>query len=85
MLGGQKGQYVNQVIKTTTGNLPGQQDKKIGYWKWNGAEWVSISESKYIELYSQKDVFEQDHIQATQDGELISDDIRNKFKKSSTQ
>ena len=38
MLGGQKGQYVNQVIKTTTGNLPGQQDKKIGYWKWNGAE-----------------------------------------------
>ena len=85
MLGGQKGQYVNQVIKTTTGNLPGQQDKKIGYWKWNGAEWVSISESKYIELYSQKDVFEQDHIQATQDGELISDDIRNKFKKYSPQ
>ena len=85
MLGGQKGQYINQVIKTTTGNLPGQQDKKIGYWKWNGAEWVSISESKYVELYSQKDVFEQDHIQATQDGELVSDDIRNKFKKYSPQ
>ena len=31
MLGGQKGQYINQVITTTTGNLPGQQEKKIGY------------------------------------------------------
>ena len=34
---------------------------------------------------ARKDLYEQDFLQATQNGELVSDDIRNKFKKYSPQ
>ena len=40
-----KGRFNNQV-ETTTGTAP-RQGKPIGYWRWNGADWVKIRKKQY--------------------------------------